>query len=200
MKEIFNKIKNSQLPGYTAHKIMMPQGRVYKMPINGYKKSAVSIISFEYQNDIGFILLKRSSGLEYHSGQISLPGGQKDPTDSSLWDTAKRETYEETNVSLSDDYMIRPISPLYIDVSNFLVQPFITFIPFIPEIKINKQEIDDFYIVKFSDFFSDKNIKHGENERFRYPYFKLGNNQVWGATAMILEEFFMLLKEFYNFA
>ena len=81
-----------------------------------------------------------------------------------------------------------------------MVQPFVTFIPFVPEIKINKQEIDEFFIVKFTDFFSEKNIEHATNKSFIYPYFKLKNNQVWGATAMILEEFFMLLKEFYNFA
>ena len=64
-----------------------------------YKKAGVLIILLEDERDGEYKLLftKRSSNLSTHSGEVSFPGGMQEEHDSSLYDTALRESNEEIN-------------------------------------------------------------------------------------------------------
>ena len=44
---------------------------------------------------LGVVLTRRTDRLTGHSGQMSFPGGRRDPTDPSFEHTALRETAEE---------------------------------------------------------------------------------------------------------
>lgn len=197
------ELLSQKLPGFDAHIVMMPEGREYISTISNPKYSAVNILIYFKEEKLYFILTQRSKNLEYHSGQISLPGGRKDNKDENLWETAKRETFEEIGVKLNDQNFVGKLSPLYIDVSNFLVQPFISFLYSEPEFKSNISEVEKIFKVNFIEFFNKKNIDHSskiiKGKKIIYPFFKLENQQVWGATAMILQEFFLVYKKLYSF-
>lgn len=197
------ELLSQKLPGYDAHIKMMPEGREYISTISNPKYSAVNILMYFKAENLYFILTQRSKNLEYHSGQISLPGGRKDNKDKNLWETAKRETFEEIGVELNDQNFVGELSPLYIDVSNFLVQPFVSLLYSEPDFKTNISEVEKIYKVSFVDFFKKKNIAYSskiiKGKKIIYPFFKLENQQVWGATAMILQEFFLVYKKLYNF-
>lgn len=189
-------IAHKKLIGAAAHKLMVPSGRKLEFFQNiKYKKSAVNIVLLDTLEATKFILIKRNSKLEYHSGQISLPGGSLDNSDKNLWETAKRETYEEIGVEIKDENYIRELSPLYIPLSNFLVYPFVSYISFVPELKLNKSEVEKAFYADIYTFFNESNKYFYENQNIKYPYYKLGNERVWGATAMILSEFYWLLKD-----
>ena len=69
-----------------------------------YKKAGVLIILLEDERDGEYKLLftKRSSNLSTHSGEVSFPGGMQEEHDSSLYDTALRESNEEINLDLNN--------------------------------------------------------------------------------------------------
>ncbi len=203
MKNTINKLKillkNKNLPGFTAHNKMIPKGRIYEFKAENYKESAVNLILFSDNEALKFFLTKRSKKLTNHSGQISLPGGAKDFLDNNLWDTAKRETFEEIGIKIKNKNFVGKLTPLLADVSSFKIQPFVSFFDFEPKYIINTNEVEKLYIVNLKNFFSKNNIfyekKTYNGNIIAYPYFSLQNEKVWGITAMILSEFFEIFKK-----
>lgn len=202
-KDFIQKLKNElkkPLPGFEAHIKMIPGKRDYQFEAGNYKKSAVNIILFPFENSIRFILTKRKNGLSHHSGQISLPGGKKDEDDTSLWETCKRETIEETGIMIKDKNYIGNLSNLLIPVSNFDVLPFMSFIDKAPTLPNSNNEVEKFFKIDLFNFFSKKNIfekkMNFNGHNIVVPYYKLDSEIVWGATAMILSEFNYILKRF----
>ncbi len=188
-----------ELPGFDAQKIMTPSDKRRLTPAEDSLYSAVNLITFFDNDKFSFILIKRTNNLQHHSGQIALPGGQFDKTDNDLLTTAIRETYEEIGIRQTKDNFIGKLSPVFIEVSNFLVQPFVSFLYQKPKIKINETEVKKIYITNARDFLSDNNIFTGkiklQNKCIIAPYFKLHNEKVWGATAMMLYEFKIILQK-----
>lgn len=203
MQTVIEKIKdflsNQKLPGFLAHQEMIPENRPYKTEIGQFRDSAVNLILFENNERLNFVLTKRSSTMKKHSGQMSLPGGGFDESDLNLWQTAKRETFEEIGVTIEDEQKLGMLSRLIVPVSKFVVQPFVSFLEHKPVFNINKQEVEEIFIVDTQTFFAPDNIKTAvwskNGIQFAYKYFVLQNEHVWGLTAMILSEFKYILQK-----
>jgi len=77
-------------------------------PVGDERPSAVvALLSLAQDPDL--VLTLRASGLDYHSGQICLPGGGREPGDLSPADTALREAMEEIGLPPSS---VRPVGQL----------------------------------------------------------------------------------------
>jgi 8-oxo-dGTP pyrophosphatase MutT (NUDIX family) len=74
----------------------------------GQRASAVLALLSE-SADPDLVLTVRAAGLAHHGGQISLPGGGREPGDARPADTALRETREE--IGLSPD-QVRPLGQM----------------------------------------------------------------------------------------
>src|SRR6201988_3139820 len=97
-------------------------------PTEGYRPSAVLILLYpDLEKKATILLIERSIYPGYHSGQIALPGGKAEPLDIDLQQTALREFFEETGSSETPE-IIGALSPMYIPVSQFMVQPYIAFL------------------------------------------------------------------------
>jgi len=116
-----------ELPGKPAQKIMLTKPR---NPINYSSNSecpnpaAVLILLFPVKQDIRFFLTKRTNVVQYHKGQISLPGGAWEEGEQ-LWGTALRETNEEIGVREDHIQFIGELTPLFVPVTGFLIHPFV---------------------------------------------------------------------------
>lgn len=202
-EEFLNRLKNNfnkTMSGVEAHKSMIPEGRTYEISQLNFTKSAVNIILFPIEGEMSFLLTKRSPKMTHHSGQISLPGGKFEKGDLNLWETAKRETLEETGIRINDENYIGELTNLLIPVTKFDVQPFVSYIDKKPVLLQKTDEVEKFYFVKVKDFFLESNkfiktFKHN-NQLVTTPFYKLNSeiDIVWGATAMILAEFHQKIK------
>ena len=67
-------------------------------PFSG--QSAVLVALFEEAGSTHVVLTRRSLALRFHSGEIALPGGRRDPGESPI-DTALREAREEVGIDES---------------------------------------------------------------------------------------------------
>ena len=185
---------NTNLPGKDSHKKMKISYRNEKkisFNINRAKPAAVLLLLFPNNKKICFYLTKRTEKLKYHKGQISLPGGSNEKGES-LLETALRETEEEIGVNKNEISILGQITPLFIPVTGFLMTPFIGFTSKEPIIKLDSMEVEELFSVNILDLINnDKLIKHRQlNGRdVTIPYFNLNNQQVWGATSMVLSEF-----------
>lgn len=191
------------LPGVTAQQIMAPSERnhthKWKMVNTIRRQSAVMIMLYPHNNDIYFACIKRPEYDGPHSGQVSLPGGKFDLTDTSLQETAQRETYEEIGVEVAPEEVIGGLTDLYIPVSNMDVYPFVSFKKSRPEFLPDKVEVSYIIEISLREFCQSNSINSeirvfGSNE-INVPYFLLANEKIWGATAMILSEFSDLVNQ-----
>lgn len=163
------------------------------------RMSAVLILLFPEDNQWQFVLTKRKEYEGVHSKQISLPGGKKEISDLSLEATALRETHEEIGVHSSSINIIGELTSIYIPPSNFIVQPFVGYVTKKPNFIPEDKEVDRIILTPISrllenDVIKKTNVDIDKNTKMLAPYFDIDHEIVWGASAMILNEFRRLIK------
>ena len=161
-------------------------------------QSAVLILLYEENGVICFTLTERTQTVEHHRGQISLPGGARE-TDEKLSSTAIRETQEEIGIYAYDVDLIGALSPLFVPVTGFIINPFVGIINENFDPQPAPEEVETVISVHVNELLNDDNeLQEKRNLRgydMNIPYFLLSGHKVWGATAMILSEFKTVLKE-----
>lgn len=173
-------------------------------PKDGYRPSAVLILLYPAKNNEPTILLiERAIYPGYHSGQIALPGGKAEPEETDLQQTALREFFEETGVSETPE-IIGALSPMYIPVSRFMVQPYIGFLHSKPDFNINTTEVNQLLELSIPDLLHPETVKETTLEptpglSFSTPYFNVEGKILWGATAMILNELKWIVRNIESF-
>ena len=161
-------------------------------------QSAVLILLYEENGVICFTLTERTQTVEHHRGQISLPGGARE-ADEKLSSTAIRETQEEIGIYAYDVDLIGALSPLFVPVTGFIINPFVGIINANFDPQPAPEEVETVISVHVNELLNDDNeLQEKRNLRgydMNIPYFLLSGHKVWGATAMILSEFKTVLKE-----
>ena len=154
------------------------------------------ILLYPNNSEIFTTLIKRQVYKGVHSGQISLPGGKfEEDKDISIVETAFRETQEEIGVLKNSISFVGKLTPLYIPVSNIHVQPVIGCLSQKPEFNADSREVDKIYKVNLQELLTpecivEDEITMADNRKVTAPYYNFNNLQIWGATAMILSEYF----------
>ena len=125
--------------------------------------------------------IKRSDNLPTHKGDIAFPGGKKEESDSDIVTTALREVQEELFLNPSTIRPFGVLDPVDTVEYKFKVFPIVCE-SFDKPSKINKDEVQDFYLLDISD------LDNLNNWEFRGNYdndwiFKFNNQILWGATA-----------------
>ena len=108
-------------------------------------------------------------------------------------ETAVREAFEEIGLLREEINLIGSLSNLYIPVSRYMVQPFISYGLNHPDFKINKDEVQEVIPLRIKDLskpeiISAKQIKTFEGIIRDVPCFILNDITIWGATAMMVSE------------
>lgn len=190
-------------PGRTAQIRMSPRprpGDIFPLPPEIKPKEAgVLILLFPGQDDLHFFLTKRTDTVETHKGQISLPGGSQEDSET-LEQTAVRETSEELGIEIECIQVLgEPLSSVYIPVSGFRVTPFVAFTPVRPTVVAEPGEVLEIIEMPLEVLTDEKAIVE-ETWEFRgikmvVPFFAINGHQVWGATGMMLGEFGEMLRQ-----
>jgi 8-oxo-dGTP pyrophosphatase MutT (NUDIX family) len=192
------------LPGRPAQEKMV--GRAVPTPEfvpEDAKQSAVLVLLFPKNGELYLALIKRREDNKHHSGQVSFAGGRYEPADKALINTALREAHEEIGTPLTGVNILGALTSLYIPVSKFNVSPFVGYIPEAPQFRIDENEVAYVIEVSLAALFDDSckivtdvispgiKITVKNVHAYRLP----DGNIIWGATAMILSELEILLKE-----
>jgi len=168
-----------------------------KEKLDALKDAAILIALFEKDGEYCFPMIKRPENVKNHPGQIALPGGSKEEEES-LEETALREAQEEIGVDPDKIEIIGKLTPIPVPVSGYLVQTYIGVMDEEPEWKLSENEVADFFVLKVSELLdSDKDYYETWDLRgfeAKVPIFKVGDLNIWGATASVLSEFIELTK------
>ena len=192
------------LPGLAAQIKLAPR-EAYRVeslratPPPDARAAGVLILLYQLDGAWHFPLMKRVEDGLVHSGQISLPGGSQEAGES-LQETALREACEEIGAACAEIEVLGQLSTIYIPPSNFLVTPTVGYVDRRPDFQCDPREVAELIEVPLSTLF-DRDVVKREPWTLRgvtveVPFYQIGAHKVWGATAMILSEFSMLLAEY----
>lgn len=197
LKKIILKLKNKSLPGMDSHIPLVPTERINVIrninDVKNYKIASVAVLLYPDINNITrLVLIKRSNYTGTHSGQIAFPGGKYEKSDKSYEETSRRETFEEIGVSKSLYNKITNLSKIYIPPSNYMVYPYLFVSNSNLSFTLDKREVNSIILPSVDEILNFE-VQLGKFEENINPYFHYDNNKIWGATAMILNEFIHLM-------
>ena len=156
------------------------------------------ILLYQAEGELRFPLTVRTTTVHAHKGQISLPGGAKEPEDEQFRHTALREASEELGVSTAGIEILGALSRLYIPHSGFCVHPFVGYAEQPLRWCPDPAEVAELFAAPLRQLL-DPSTVHEEpqthdGQSFLVPYYLFGSHRVWGATAMILAELVALMR------
>jgi len=152
------------------------------------KASAVLIPLFYNQGQYHILLTERSEEVNFHKGQVCFPGGTREPSDSSLLQTALREAEEEISLKAKDVEILGEFDDCLTLTSDHVISPFVAFIPHPYPLKADGRETREIFSVPLSFLMDGANFKQ-DSHAYEYE-----GHIIWGATARILKQFMDLLK------
>ena len=160
--------------------------------------AAVLLLLHPKDGEYCVLLNKRSEEVEYHKGEISFPGGAKDPEDRDFLDTALRETHEEMGIKPSDITVLGQLDDVTTR-SGFKVQVYVGTIDYPYDFKPSDIEIADVLEVPLSVLRNPANLRvetrweeGREVNGYSYAY---NGHLIFGATARILQQFLGVLED-----
>lgn len=183
------------LPGEAAQLLMAPTFRGSITNQDHPVEAAVLILLYPSQGETKLVFMKRNEYEGPHSGQVSFPGGAWEAADGSLEQTAIRECREEIGVQESIE-ILGALTPLHIPVSNFLVSPFVGWMEHTPVFFPDRSEVQYLIEVPLRELLDpalrDSETRYHHKRPVKAPFYRVGSDKIWGATAMMLSEFLEL--------
>lgn len=156
-------------------------------------EAAVLVPIFCEGGEHHILFTRRSNRVAYHKGQVSFPGGARSEVDSSLLDTALRESWEEIGLKAKDGEILGELDDTPTVTSRFIISPFVAFIPHPYEFTVNRDEIDEIFDVPVSVLLHKANWRQerhvvGDEVVTTYSC-EYEGRVIWGATARIVKQF-----------
>lgn len=166
---------------------------------DGLIEAAVAILVYPKPDSLTIILNKRTDRVEHHKGEISFPGGGRDPEDDSILDTALRETQEEMGIAPEDIEIIAQLDQVSTR-SGFSITPFVGIIPPDYDFEVSNIEIAEVLEVPIESLLDTENQVEDDrvwgdeipSKQYSYLY---GSHIIWGATARIITQLLDILKK-----
>jgi 8-oxo-dGTP pyrophosphatase MutT (NUDIX family) len=167
--------------------------------VSGEEREAAVIVPLIERADRRTLLFtKRADHLSDHPGQMSFPGGGREPDDATLEATASREANEEVGLHSGEVEIVGRLDDIR-TVTRYSVRPFVARVPD-REYTRSDEEVAEVVILPVAGL---TDLANYESERRDHPYygdirlhyFSVDGYIVWGATARILVQFLELATD-----
>ncbi|MDD9900973.1 MAG: CoA pyrophosphatase [Alphaproteobacteria bacterium] len=143
------------------------------------------------------LFTRRAGHLSTHAGQVSFPGGRRDPEDSDAIATALREAWEEVGLVPTG---VRVIGELdhYVTITGYHITPVVGIVT--PQKwTIDPGEVDSVFEVPFSHVRTPGvlSLRHAEMDGGTLQYYAMDwdEHHIWGATAGMLRNLLDVIED-----
>jgi 8-oxo-dGTP pyrophosphatase MutT (NUDIX family) len=135
------------------------------------------------------VLTKRRDDLRRHAGEVSFPGGRRDPDDADLSVTALREAEEEIGLARESVELLGELPPISTFATNYLIHPFVGQIAASQRWEVSPREVDIVLELPLRELQESRTRTPIERRgiTFETDAFVPDGNVIWGATFRILE-------------
>ena len=189
----------TSLPGAAAHAIFSPRPRRdWPAGFNParIRHAAGLLLVFPVDDRPHIVLTVRADALGRHGGQVSLPGGVLDPGET-FEQAALREAHEEIALPLDGVRVLGALTPLDIPVSGFRLHPIVASAAGRPALTPADAEVARILEVSVDELLDPSRMQTAnrihDGQAVAVPLLRIGTDEIWGATAMVLAEFLVLL-------
>jgi 8-oxo-dGTP pyrophosphatase MutT (NUDIX family) len=191
------------LPGTEVQWQMASSDRMMKnfprVPEKNARVAAVFILLYPEAGSVYTVFMQRPDYDGFHGGQISFPGGKKEPFDKDIIQTALREANEETGADTSKTEILGTLTPLFIPVSNMIVTPVVGWNEKKPVFNHRPEEVVFLFDASIERLLDPSIVKTKpfkiRGEMINVKYFDYDGHVIWGATAMMLHELLTIIKK-----
>jgi 8-oxo-dGTP pyrophosphatase MutT (NUDIX family) len=153
----------------------------------GRTEAAVLIPMHGWPERPGLVFTERRSDLRRHAGEVSFPGGRREPGEE-LLETALREAEEEIGLDRSGVEIAGALPPVGTFVTGYKVHPFVGLIEEGLRFEPNPAEVESVLVASLDD------LRAGYGKRrlvrrgmpIKTDSYLVGEALIWGATARIV--------------
>lgn len=159
----------------------------------------VPVVGWKEELEVLFTL--RTASIN-HGGQLSFPGGGKEGNESTE-ETALREAQEEIGLRPENTTIVGQLTPLYVGHSDNMVTPVVALLHQKQTFTPNPNEVDEIISVPLKDFVTGNILITEEwqlrdNSPYKVPFWDIHRVPLWGATAMMMNEFVEVSRDFFQ--
>jgi 8-oxo-dGTP pyrophosphatase MutT (NUDIX family) len=162
------------------------------------REAAVVAPVVERGGDVHLLFTERADHLGEHPGQMSFPGGGREPSDADLLATALREAEEEIDLRPGEATVVGRLDDVSTS-SAYAVRPFVARVPdrtYTPD----EREVAEIAVLPVAAFLDPSNY---ESERREHPrhgdvrvhFFHVRGYTVWGATGRMVVQLLELTTD-----
>ena len=166
--------------------------------VTGERQAAVLAGVVDRESGPHILCTKRAEDLDDHPGQMSFPGGGREPFDADLRETALRESHEEVGLRPAEVTVVGRVDDIQ-TVSAYSIRPFVGRIPD-RAYEPTDAEVAEIAILPVAELVDPRNYEtecrdHPALGTVRLHYFHVDGYTVWGATARMLAQLLELTTD-----
>jgi 8-oxo-dGTP pyrophosphatase MutT (NUDIX family) len=173
-------------------RVLLAPEEALGLSVRGGTEAAVLVPIYLDQGELHAVFTKRREDLRRHGGEISFPGGRRDPEDADLMATALREAEEEVGLSPSAVEVSGALQPTPTLATGYAVYPFVGVIEAGMAWTLSPREVAEVIELPLSA------LRAGYGRRrlvrrglpIRTDTYLVDDHLIWGATARILADLF----------
>jgi len=169
--------------------VLLDPAEATALQVHGRTQAAVLAALYVDGGDLHAVFTRRRDDLRSHAGEISFPGGRRDPGEA-LQVTALRETEEEIGLPREHVEILGALTPTPTVATSYAVYPFVGLIDPGKEWTLSPREVDAVLELSISDLRAgyDRRRMLRRGVPFRTDTYVVGEDLIWGATARILAD------------
>jgi 8-oxo-dGTP pyrophosphatase MutT (NUDIX family) len=156
------------------------------------REAGVLVPLYVRDRELFTLFTERTDEVEHHKGQISFPGGAKEPQDATLWHTAAREAEEEIGVPRQAVQLLGAL-PRLVTVTSFEVHPFVGAMPYPIVFAPHEREVKAIIEVPVSYLLDPQVVEERavtwKGRAITTLVYHYRGHAIWGVTARILADF-----------
>jgi len=113
----------------TLREVLLPIEQASAIEVRASVQAAVLVPLHLKRGVLHAVFTERHHDLPRHAGEISFPGGRRDPEDADLVATALRETHEEVGLPPESVEILGALEPTPTVVTGYAIYPFVGIVP-----------------------------------------------------------------------
>ncbi len=174
----------------TLQDLLLTPSAASHIEVRGSVPSAVLVALYERDGQLFTVLTERRHDLSIHAGEISFPGGRRDPQDPDLLTTALREAHEEIGLPPDQVEVIGALQPTPTIATGYAIYPFVGIISHEQQWLVSEREVAqvlELSLASLIDGYERRRIVRRGMPIWTDTYLVDGH-LIWGATARLVAD------------
>ncbi len=171
-------------------RVLLNPDRAVALDVLGAVEAGVLVPLFVEDGELHVVFTLRRDDLRRHPGEISFPGGRREPEDPDLLATALRESREEIGLLADAVEVIGALQPTSTFVTSYSIYPFVGLVPAGSRWTAQATEVAEVIELPLPALragYARRQISR-RGVPIRTDTYVVDDHLIWGATARILTD------------